>query len=94
MATLRIDYLNKYDKSVDDLLNSLSKKGQDVFICNTEHYQLVFAGISEQERKILEADLKEAIRAYKYREEHGTYNGYEPEYFNPWWKVVKPDDNS
>ena len=87
MATIRIDYLNKYDKSVDDLFNNLSK--QDIIICNTEHYSLVFTGISEKEREILKDDLEDAIEAYKYKEKNGTYNGYEPKHFNHWWEVKK-----
>jgi len=93
MATLRINTLNKYDKSIDELLKGLDNEENDALVCNNEYFDLIFVGLTQEEKEALKADIKEAIRAYKYMQEHGTYNDYKPEYFNPWWKV-KVNDNS
>lgn len=93
MAILRINALNKYDKSIEELLEGLDNKENDALVCNTKYFDLIFVGLTQEDKEILKADIKEAIRAYKYMQEHGTYNGYVPEYFNPWWKE-KPNDNS
>ena len=86
MATLRINTLYKYDKSIDKLLEGLDNKENDMLACNTEYFDLIFIGLTQEEKEVLKADIEEAIRAYKYVQEHGTCNNYVPEYFNPWWK--------